>query len=676
VSGVDRQKALIEARTLERTGDHVGAIKTYIHAGFAMDASRLLANLGRFGEAGDLLLKALRVQATMVGTLTGARRSAALKAAVCFARAGRLPDATTIVIALGARESVVGTLLEVDDQLAAENLLKHTIRPGQAEMTLADAARIRARELMGAGQHANASRLFLLADEPIEAARALWAQGSRQEAVAFLLDRELWLEAARCQLEGGDVAGSMASLKRIAPSNPNFRQACCSLIQMAYDHKLNPQLLDDRLEAWNRSAPLNLAELQALYLWARLLEDNGHTRRAAEIFSRVHTRRPGHADVTQRLRRISGTLNTTRPKFVQEPMGGRPAATQTPTPAPQKDTKRRDARGPAVQFQMPGMPKGDASNDLPVMLPQASERPLTDESLASTAYGAPQEPSLPAGSPDDAAEVIKPGLIIDGRYEVLAHLGDGATASVFKAMDQDLGDVMAMKVFHLMISRNDSMAERMKLEIKACRKLSHRNIIKIFDIGSFAGHRYLTMEFLQGKTLQDAIREPMSLELSLNLLIQACRGLDEAHRNHFVHRDIKPDNLFVTDEGILKVMDFGIAKQTTAEGMTLTGTILGTPGYMAPEQIDGSSPVSHASDQYAIGSMAYRMFTGTMVFQHDEMMPLLMMHVTDTPELPSKRMPGISPEIDSIVMRLLSKKPDERFASCADVADALKTLLP
>ena len=117
-----------------------------------MDASRLLANMGRFGEAGDLLLKALRLDPAMVGTLTGARRSAALKAAVCFARAERFSDAATIVVALGARESVIGTLLEVDDAEAAKQLLKHTHRPDQAEMTLADAARIRARELVGAGQ--------------------------------------------------------------------------------------------------------------------------------------------------------------------------------------------------------------------------------------------------------------------------------------------------------------------------------------------------------------------------------------------------------------------------------------------------------------------------------------------------------------------------------------------
>ena len=445
---------------------------------------------------------------------------------------------------------------------------------------------------------------------------------------------------------------------------------------MAHDHKLDPAHFEARLETWHRAAPLNLAELQALYLWARLLEDNGLIHKAATCFKRVHDHRPGHADVTMRLRRIA---NSGGPRLIPEPMSApppRPPAARPQTPTPQHNTQGRVTKGPSVQFQMPGMkqPAEAPSADLPVTPPKAHERPITQASVASTAYGEEEVNSDSTSASNEAQEAIKPGMVIDGRYEVMAHLGDGATASVFKAMDKDLGDIIAMKVFHLMISRNETMAERMKLEIKACRKLSHPNIIKIFDMGNFAGHRYLTMEFLQGKTLQDTITEPLAMNTALDLLIQACRGLHEAHQNDFVHRDIKPDNLFVTESGVVKVMDFGIAKQTTAEGMTLTGTILGTPGYMAPEQIDGSSPVSQASDQYAIGSMAYRMLTGTMVFQHAEMMPLLMMHVTETPELPSKRASHLSPEVDSVLMRLLSKKPDERFASCAEVADTLAAL--
>jgi len=658
----------------------MAAVKVYIHAGYALDASRLLANIGQFGEAGDLLLKALQLTPNEVGTLVGARRSAAIKAAVCYARAGRLQDAATIVLAFGARESVVGTLLEVDDRGAAEGLLEAMARPGEAELKLEDAARLRAQELVGAGQLEDALRLFEVADEPAEMSRVLWSLDKKREAIALLLDRELWLEAARCQQEADDAPGAMASLAQIAPSSPHFRQACCSLIQMTHDHKLDSKSLDARLETWDREAPLNLAELQALYLWARILEDRGDQSRAVELLKRVRTRRPGHADVTQRLQRLSASDGG--PQIVSTPFAAapRPVASRAATPQPGGGgRRRRDVRGPAVQFKMPGMPDQPSAPEpeemLPVTASAKESRPVTQEGLASTAFGgAGPIGAPPAPASESTTEAITPGMVIQGRYEIEAHLGDGATASVFKALDRDLGDSIAMKVFHLMISRNETMAERMKLEIKLCRKLSHRNIIKIFDLGKFAGHRYLTMELLEGKTLQDVIREPLNANKAMDLIIQSCRGLDEAHRNDFVHRDVKPDNLFLTHDGTVKVMDFGIAKQTTAEGMTLIGTILGTPGYMAPEQIDGSSPVSQASDQYAIGSMAYRMFTGTMVFQHDEMMPLLMMHVTETPELPSTRRPGISPEIDALVMRLLSKKPTDRFASCADVADAFEAL--
>ncbi|MDP6943599.1 MAG: serine/threonine-protein kinase, partial [Myxococcota bacterium] len=682
VSGGDRQKALTEARSLERAGDHMAAVKKYIHAGYAMDASRLLANLGRFGDAGDLLLKALKLSPTEVGTLTGARRSAALKAAVCYARAGRVDDSATIVLALGVRDSVVGTLLEVDDTTAAENLLRNTTRPGQPTFTLEDAARTRAHELVSAGQHTDALRLFHLANDPVEAARVLWSQGSKQEAIALLVDQELWLEAARCQLEAGDTAAALASLRRIQPDSPHFRQACCSLIQVIHDHQLDPGFLDERLDTWDQDAPQNLAELQAMYLWARIVEDHGDKRRAMALLKRIRVRRPGHADVTQRLRRLTGEGGGA-PRIVAEAeiesqmFGGQIFEPTVPTPPPTQPGRRRDVRGPAVQFEMPDSTPTAApakQNLLPVTPPAPAKRPVTVEALASTAAEAVDTRTGEERAADNTPEAIGPGLVVDGRYEIQAHLGDGATASVYKAFDRDLGECIAMKFFHLMVSRNETMAERMKLEIKLCRKLSHRNIIKIFDLGSFAGHRYLTMELLEGQTLQEAIEETLTPAQTIDILVQACRGLHEAHCNDFVHRDVKPDNLFLTHEGVVKVMDFGIAKQTTAEGMTLTGTILGTPGYMAPEQIDGSSPVSHAADQYAIGSMAFRMFTGTMVFQHDEMMPLLMMHVTETPELPSKRAPDLSPEIDNLVMRLLSKKPSDRFESCGDAADAFEAL--
>jgi len=674
---VDRQKALTEARSLERGGNHQAAIRAYIHAGHAMDASRLLANIGRFGDAGDLLLKALKLSPTEVGTLTGPRRGAALKAAVCYARAGRLTDAATIVLALGARESVVGTLIEVGDQEAAKGLLRQSARPDQPTLTLEDAARTRGQELIRAEQHADALRLFRIAGDPIETSSVLWEQGAHGDAIALLLDHELWLDAARFQLEGGDHGSAMASLSRIKPSNPHFRQACCSLIQMVHDHELSPSLLDEpvilRMAEWDKAAPANLAELQALYLWARLLEVSGERTRAVALLSRVRERRPGHADVTQRLQRLSSEGEI--PPVMVPLFMGTDLSSMLDTESAFSGDAPADAASPraaAPKKPVAAQPAPEPADHVVQVTPTSG----TAQTISIDGLGGGIHSAVAAGAegPDDATEGIRPGILVEGRYEIKRHLGDGATARVFEAIDNDLRDPIAMKFFHLMVSRDETMTERMTLELRLCRRLTHRNIIKIFDIGSFGGHRFLTMELLVGQTLEQLLEEAVDTDLALDILTQACRGLQEAHSHDFVHRDVKPDNLFLTSKGVVKVMDFGIAKQTTAEGMTLTGTILGTPGYMAPEQIDGSSPVSQAADQYAIGALAYRLFTGTMVFQHEDMMPLMMMHVTERPELPSRRRPGLSPEIDMVVMRLLSKKPADRFPSCAKVANAFEAL--
>ena len=140
-----------------------------------------------------------------------------------------------------------------------------------------------------------------------------------------------------------------------------------------------------------------------------------------------------------------------------------------------------------------------------------------------------------------------------------------------------------------------------------------------------------------------------------------------AHNLGVVHRDVKPDNLFLTDEKTVKVMDFGIAKQRAAEGMTITGTILGTPGYMAPEQIDGSADVGAAADQYALGAVAYRLLTRTKVFEHPEIVPLLMMHATKEPDRPSTRNPAIPPELDVTLLKLLAKAAVCQAEAGADI---------
>src|SRR5207253_9210070 len=163
---------------------------------------------------------------------------------------------------------------------------------------------------------------------------------------------------------------------------------------------------------------------------------------------------------------------------------------------------------------------------------------------------------------------------------------------------------------------------------------------------------------------EDRIRAPSESRTALGYLLQACHGLQAAHDAGVVHRDVKPDNFFVTGDGVLKVMDFGIAKQHATPGVTVAGSIAGTPMYMSPEQISNFSTVSHLTDIYALGVCAYEMFTGKVPFNHPELVPLLMMHVNSPPEPPRKLNPSIPESLEAVILRLLAKDPAQRVQSC------------
>src|SRR5438874_2406682 len=179
------------------------------------------------------------------------------------------------------------------------------------------------------------------------------------------------------------------------------------------------------------------------------------------------------------------------------------------------------------------------------------------------------------------------------------------------------------------------------------------------------------MELLTGESLKDRMAQPIEFRAALGYLVQACHGLQAAHEAGVVHRDVKPDNFFVTKDGVLKVMDFGIAKQHAAPGVTVAGSIAGTPFYMSPEQISNFSTVTQATDLYALGICAYELFTGAPPFTHSELVPLLMMHVNQTPESPRKKNPVIPEELERVILRLLAKDPARRHPSCGALADDL-----
>lgn len=300
-----------------------------------------------------------------------------------------------------------------------------------------------------------------------------------------------------------------------------------------------------------------------------------------------------------------------------------------------------------------------------------------DPSDVFSGTGVQASTSQPADSlaeaPPPGFEGFDVGMVLNNRYRFEKKIGQGGMAAVFKAYDLELEEFVAIKIFNRPVSE-DGAIKRFKQELSLSRKLLHKNIIRLYDIGSAYGFRFITMELLEGKDLYGHLGPAVPVEDGISWLVQTCDGLQAAHEKGVIHRDIKPHNIFLCDDGTIKVMDFGIAKRQHAPGMTVGNMIAGTPEYMSPEQISGFSSVTHSTDLYALGIVAYQIFTGKVPFAHNEMLPLLMMHINEQPMPPRQLEPSMPAELERIILKLLEKKPEDRFQSCEQVADALRLL--
>jgi len=303
--------------------------------------------------------------------------------------------------------------------------------------------------------------------------------------------------------------------------------------------------------------------------------------------------------------------------------------------------------------------------------------PSADADITRPTLDAIDVENLPTGrhatrSTVRAPEAFEPGALVDGRYELGELLGRGGMARVFRARDRELSQDIAIKVFEA--DDDPTLLARFKQELLSSRQIAHPNVVRLFDIGTFAGRKYLTLELLIGQDLKQRIAEPILVSDSLGFLTQACRGLDAAHRVGVIHRDIKPQNLFITTAGEVKIMDFGIAKLEAAAGLTKPGVGVGTPEYMAPEQIKDSRRVLPATDLYAIGITAYRLCTGRVPFVDKDLLRLLKRQLHEAPVPPTQLNPRLPPQLEAVILRLLEKKPERRYQAAAEVAEAFAEL--
>jgi beta-lactam-binding protein with PASTA domain len=267
---------------------------------------------------------------------------------------------------------------------------------------------------------------------------------------------------------------------------------------------------------------------------------------------------------------------------------------------------------------------------------------------------------------------IEAGTVIDGRYRVATRLGSGGMADVYLAHDTLLGRQVALKLLHHRFSEDQEFVERFRREASSAAGLSHPNVVAVFDRGEWDGTYYIAMEYLPGRSLKAVVREhgPLSPSDATDIVVQILLAVRFAHRRGIIHRDIKPHNVILDEEGRAKVTDFGIAR-AGASDMTLTGSIMGTAQYLSPEQAQGHA-VSETSDLYAVGVVLYELLTGSVPFEGESAVTIALKQVSAEPIPPSRRNSEVTPALDAVVMRSLAKDPLARFASADEFIAALQ----
>jgi serine/threonine protein kinase len=267
--------------------------------------------------------------------------------------------------------------------------------------------------------------------------------------------------------------------------------------------------------------------------------------------------------------------------------------------------------------------------------------------------------------------------VAGGRYRIERELGHGGMASVYLAHDEELERRVAVKILAAHLASEPGFYERFTREARMAARLSHPNIVQVFDAGEEDDRPFIVMEYVPGRTLAEEVRDPGKLEPArvVDLALQICGGLELAHASGLVHRDVKPQNLLLRDDGVVKIADFGIARAAEATNLTQVGSILGTAAYLAPEQAAGER-VTAAADIYSLGVVLYELLAGRTPYDF-ESLPELVVKQRDEPIQPLRELePSVPERLEAVVMRCLARNPDYRPRSAAELARDLAAASP
>jgi len=272
-------------------------------------------------------------------------------------------------------------------------------------------------------------------------------------------------------------------------------------------------------------------------------------------------------------------------------------------------------------------------------------------------------------------EELTTGSAFADRYQIIEELGRGGMGRVYKAQDTEIKEKIALKLIKPEISSDKKTIERFQNELKLARKISHRNVCRMHDLGKSEGNYFITMEYVDGENLKGMIRMmgQLSSGKAISIAKQVCEGLSEAHRIGVVHRDLKPSNIMIDKDGNAKIMDFGIARSLTGKGITGVGVMIGTPEYMSPEQVE-SKEIDQRSDIYSLGVILYEMVTGQVPFEGDTPYSIGVKHKSEVPRNPKDINPQISDDLNRMILKCLEKEKEKRYQSAGELRSELENV--